>query len=397
MNRNGLHKEPTTLERPIYGSSRLGILNKQVVFNLNGGLVSKSNSTIGIKEYELSDHLGNVSLVVLDRKKSLSTNIQPIIKSHTDYYPFGYPIASRSFSLEQYRFGFNGQEGDNEVYGDGKSYTAEYWQYDSRLGRRWNVDPIKTVNESSYSTNRNNPNFFSDPNGDCPDCKDGKYTIQKGDKFWDLEKNWNMETGTLSKMNPELDPKNLKIGQEIRVTLNYQDLPKGTILNSSKSLEGMDNFFHKGAKGVNRIKEVTEDDFNNLVKDKAIEYDKYLQFMNYARSKAMIKANSTGGMLDMKKYFIINLEQYSNDFSKWFALQNSISEPATRTLFLYKGYAYNLNEFGNLLFGAVHAKRGTSLKAVKIFGNIYSKFKNGSNDEKAEAEAIERGYGYGKQ
>ena len=189
MNTNGLHRETTAKERSIYGSSRLGIMNKAVVFNMSGGLVSKSTSTIGIKEYELNDHLRNVSVVILDRKIFDGDKFAATSISRTDYYPFGYPIASRSFSLEQYRYGFNGQEKDNEVYGDGKSYTAEYWQYDSRLGRRWNVDPIKTINESSYSTNRNNPNFFSDPNGDCPDCKDGKYTIQKGDKFVDLEKN----------------------------------------------------------------------------------------------------------------------------------------------------------------------------------------------------------------
>lgn len=31
---------------------------------------------------------------------------------------------------------------DNEVYGKGNSCTAEYWQCDARLGRRWNVDPL---------------------------------------------------------------------------------------------------------------------------------------------------------------------------------------------------------------------------------------------------------------
>jgi hypothetical protein len=41
-----------------------------------------------------------------------------------------------------YPFGFNGQEKDNEVYGEGNSYTAECWQYDPRLGRRWNLHPV---------------------------------------------------------------------------------------------------------------------------------------------------------------------------------------------------------------------------------------------------------------
>lgn len=65
---NGLHKKYSDQTRPIYGSSRLGIMNKEVVFNMTGDLMSKFNSPFGIKEYKLSDHLDNVSAVILDRK-----------------------------------------------------------------------------------------------------------------------------------------------------------------------------------------------------------------------------------------------------------------------------------------------------------------------------------------
>ncbi len=144
MNLNGLHREPTTYERPIYGSSRLGIMNKAVVFNLTGVLVSKSNSTIGIKEYELSDHLGNVDVVILDRKTYSEPNFWPYFKSMTDYYPFGYPITTRTYSIEPYRYGFNGQEGDGEIYGDKLNYAFQYRMYDARIGRFWSVDPLKS-------------------------------------------------------------------------------------------------------------------------------------------------------------------------------------------------------------------------------------------------------------
>ena len=171
-------------ERPIYGSSRLGIMNKEVEFNLTGNLLSKSNSTIGIKEYELCDHLSNVSVVVFDRKECSISVIKPIVKTHTDYYPFGYPIRTRTNSSD-YRFGFNGQEKDNEVYGNGNIYTAEYWQYDSRLGRRWNVDPITKPSLSTFSTFANNPIYFMDIFGldTIFYNKDWiNYTIKKGGK-----------------------------------------------------------------------------------------------------------------------------------------------------------------------------------------------------------------------
>jgi hypothetical protein len=66
-----------------------------------------------------------------------------------------------------YRFGFNGQEKDNEVYGEGNSYNAEYWQYDSRLGRRWNVDPMakKYPHQSPYAAFNNSPLYYIDPKG----------------------------------------------------------------------------------------------------------------------------------------------------------------------------------------------------------------------------------------
>jgi hypothetical protein len=61
----------------------------------------------------------------------------------------------------------NGQEKDNEVNNtSGTSYTAEYWQYDSRLGRRWNVDPVVKEWESPYATFGNCPIVIADPNGD---------------------------------------------------------------------------------------------------------------------------------------------------------------------------------------------------------------------------------------
>ena len=64
-----------------------------------------------------------------------------------------------------YRFGFNGQMKDDEVSGAGNSYTAEFWQYDGRLGRRWNIDPVVKDWQSPYATFDNNPIYFSDPSG----------------------------------------------------------------------------------------------------------------------------------------------------------------------------------------------------------------------------------------
>ena len=50
--------------------------------------------------------------------------------------------------------------------GEGNSYTAEFWEYDPRVGRRWNLDPKPTVGLSEYSAFSNSPIGVSDPLGD---------------------------------------------------------------------------------------------------------------------------------------------------------------------------------------------------------------------------------------
>ena len=41
-----------------------------------------------------------------------------------------------------------------------------FWEYDGRIGRRWNVDPVVKTNLSSYCTFSNNPILRIDPFGD---------------------------------------------------------------------------------------------------------------------------------------------------------------------------------------------------------------------------------------
>jgi hypothetical protein len=65
-----------------------------------------------------------------------------------------------------YRYGYNSQEKVDEIAGAGNHTTAEFWEYDTRLGRRWNRDPVVKPWESSYTCFANNPIWFSDVNGD---------------------------------------------------------------------------------------------------------------------------------------------------------------------------------------------------------------------------------------
>jgi RHS repeat-associated protein len=58
-------------------------------------------------------------------------------------------------------------EYDDEVKGDGNSYTTEFRQYDPRLGRWLSIDPMyaKFPWQSPYVAFDNNPIFYIDPKG----------------------------------------------------------------------------------------------------------------------------------------------------------------------------------------------------------------------------------------
>ena len=74
-------------------------------------------------------------------------------------------MPGRNGSTGDYRYGFQGQERDDEISGGENSYSSEYWQYDPRLGRRWNIDPVDKDHESPYAAFANNPLWFIDPSG----------------------------------------------------------------------------------------------------------------------------------------------------------------------------------------------------------------------------------------
>jgi len=73
---------------------------------------------------------------------------------------------------QEYRFGFNGMEKDPEITGqEGSHYTATFWEYDTRIARRWNVDPLIADFpwQSPYLTFDGNPTNKIDPTGEAAD------------------------------------------------------------------------------------------------------------------------------------------------------------------------------------------------------------------------------------
>ena len=145
----------TQSEVDIYGSSRLGILNKNNYVGLGSvvpGLGSHyyTSYTRGMKYYELTNHLGNILSVVSDRKKPFAktTNQNVVdfyaadIKSVSDYYPFGMEMPERKYtaSSDSYRYGFQKQEIEKEIWGG--AFYFKYRLEDPRIGRFASADPM---------------------------------------------------------------------------------------------------------------------------------------------------------------------------------------------------------------------------------------------------------------
>ena len=64
------------------------------------------------------------------------------IRNISDYSPFGVHLFERTISGDGYRFGFQGQEMDDEIKGEGNSVNYKYRMHHPRLGRFFAVDPL---------------------------------------------------------------------------------------------------------------------------------------------------------------------------------------------------------------------------------------------------------------
>jgi len=139
------------IKKPYFFSRKKYIRIKNFALGKNSTYFSHM---LGNKQFELSNlpiaiGIGNVLTTVSDRKiPHTSDNITidyytSDITSAQDYYAFGQLMPGRNWSSNEYKFGFNGKENDNEVYG----ITGSFQDYGMRMynaltGRFISSDPI---------------------------------------------------------------------------------------------------------------------------------------------------------------------------------------------------------------------------------------------------------------
>ncbi|TAH22784.1 MAG: hypothetical protein EAZ08_00695 [Cytophagales bacterium] len=164
-------------EQPIYGSSRIGIYHGQGA--------QRGATEMGVRQYELSNHLQNTLITLSDNKLSVDGNSDNLadfyearILSATDYYAFGMSMKGRTWQSEKYRYGFNGKENDS----DWEVQDYGFRIYKPELGKFLSVDPLtKSYPElTPYQFASNNPIHNIDLDGLEGVKYDVSYTNSKG-------------------------------------------------------------------------------------------------------------------------------------------------------------------------------------------------------------------------
>jgi len=286
-----------------------------------------------------------------------------------DYYPFGSLMPGRKFTSGSYRYGFNGQEMNNDVKGIGNSYTAEFWEYDSRLGRRWNVDPKPTEGLSLYSAFRNNPIWFTDLRGDTTIIDDNGI-VTRNDKNGD---------GLLFHSYTNKDEKGKTVSQLTRIYLNDKkiDAQQMDLFDVGKKLVRFLN-----EKEVNWIlnKAGADDYVPGQVSDIRMTAEAYGAFdfgPNVLRPNIIGQDGAEG---------LTMTDPYPDAWNQNGGFIVYIGAASLR--------AYNIPDAGNFLFGAAAGRTGVPYLKLVVGAQLNSGMTGNGLDTKEDQSALAQGYLY---
>jgi len=151
--------------------------------------------------------------------------------------------------IRSYRFGFNGQEKDNEVYGEGNAYSFEYRVHDPRLGRFLSVDPLAKSypHYTPYSFAGNKPIQAIDIEG-----AEELVVTAKGSKFYAKAMLLIMQSEHLQKLMNSISDPSKAATQKIYLTIgdlgsddaqttsyNIKPIAEQLVLYNNMSEEGL--------------------------------------------------------------------------------------------------------------------------------------------------------------
>ncbi len=221
----------------IFGSSRLGMYNESIAI-ASQTTTGNDSITTGMRQYELSNHLGNVLNTISDNKYPVDEDedgtvdyYRPDVETHSRYFPFGMQAPEFTMNADDYRFGFNGKEMDNEVAGTGNQYDYGFRIYNPRLGRFLSIDPLasKYPHWTPYQYASNTPIWAIDLDG-LEAVISTKWTVKQGDTFWQIENDQSIPHGTMQNLNPDVNPTVLQPGQILKTAYGMDGVYGGKMI-----------------------------------------------------------------------------------------------------------------------------------------------------------------------
>lgn len=222
------------------------------------------------------------------------------------------------------------------MYGNGNLNTAEYWEYDTRLGRRWNIDPLADANEAPYLVFGNSPIYFTDLLGLCEDCTKPDHTgtgegqvaytsaqvahISRGGTYYTTEtQEWRWHEGTSQLNYLDAGWKTIKEYRTIALpVIQASAIINGDAHKLNQSINPETGYTETYEKALETLNNFAEDrlfspDFNSL-------YGKY-----YLKVTKMYNDQHSGsGRIEPRSYFFFDVASLGLDFALRAAVRESV-------------------------------------------------------------------------
>ena len=280
-------------------------------------------------------------------------------------------LPNRHGNTSDYRYGFQGQEKDDEIKGEGNSVNYKYRMHDPRVGRFFAVDPL-TASYPHYS-----PYSFSGNKVINSIELEGLEEYEVTTTF--AAANDGTETQSIEKVDYK-KIRNLRGGRKSYRKQNIVYQGQKYKANSSFTLKGRDGLGEKpGQEGnFSGIYSMTTDDVATVFAQGLNVIDEYGSIDDAFKAESL----GAGARLDYKfsMYSLLNIEE------------NSLIE--------LDGTVYNANEFGNYIWGALNEYADdvtdyTALYDPSSAAQIKTITGQSRLDEKHEQKAIDNGENYG--
>jgi len=301
------------------------------------------------------------------------------------------PISIGSVFDKGYRYGFNIQEKDEEIAKG--HYIAPYWEYDSRLGRRWNLDPIVKFYLSSYSVLHNNPILFIDIKGDDDffDCE-GKYlgstvegnlirVIHTGVTFENAKLNIDINTKLISNFKFSRSIIGIENRNMLTKITGYYALPLGILKYGAEESKNQSSaaFYDKKNGTINiaisslgDIKDVLDDknNFINTIVHEKEHRDYEITHNNLFHPRAIITQIKDPSWKNTTSDFKYSLIEYAVDL-----YNDAANEKNKDGTFKYtkEKILDEINDFNNTLKESgsdVHLQYDSETRNIKSVNNI---------------------------